>query len=100
MSKPGDRKAKSEALADRHADGTTRRPATPALEGRTPLPEELTGRASGTSEDLVALMGNASADHLADGFRGGTDDESVADNDATGDVAQYDADDPLDGSEQ
>jgi hypothetical protein len=60
---------------DEHADGTTDRPEIPELEGRVPLPEEVTGRASGTDEDLVALMGSDSADHLADGFRGGSGDE-------------------------
>ena len=51
----------------------TTRPDTPELEGETPLPQELTGRASGTSEDLVALFDDRSAEHLADGFRGGSD---------------------------
>jgi hypothetical protein len=58
-----------------HADGDTERPETPALEGRTPLPEEITGLSAGTDDDLVALFGNASAAHLADGFRGGSDDD-------------------------
>ena len=62
----------------RHVE-ETRRPDTPELEGGTPPPEELTGRASGTSEDLTALFGNESADHLADGFRGRSDnDQDVA----------------------
>ena len=44
-----------------------------------PLPEELTGRASGTDETLTALFGNDSAGHLADGFRGGSNaDQDVA----------------------
>ncbi len=34
----------------------TSRPDAPQLEGGTPLPEELTGRASGTGEDLTALF--------------------------------------------
>ncbi len=33
----------------------TGRPDAPQLEGGTPLPEELTGRSSGTGEDLTAL---------------------------------------------
>ncbi len=56
-----------------HADGETTRPETPELEGRRPLPEEITGRASGTSDDLVALFDDQSAGHVADGFRGGSD---------------------------
>jgi hypothetical protein len=57
----------------------TSRPDTPELEGGTPLPEELTGRASGTGENLEALFENASAEHLSDGFRGGSGgDEGVA----------------------
>lgn len=55
--------------------GETSRPDSPELEGGTPLPEELTGRASGTGEDLNALFGSETADHLADGFRGGSDDD-------------------------
>ncbi|MES2124672.1 MAG: hypothetical protein V4503_08275 [Gemmatimonadota bacterium] len=64
-----------------HLDPTaaTRRRETPALEGREPLPEELTGRASGTSEDLETLFENDSAGHLTDGFRGGSDDDDETD---------------------
>lgn len=58
-----------------HADGGTTRPETPEFEGRTPLPQELTGKASGTDDDLVALFGDTSAEHVADGFRGGSEDE-------------------------
>jgi hypothetical protein len=58
-----------------HADGDTSRPETPELEGRMPLPEELTGKASGTDEDLVELFGDERGEHVADGFRGGSDDE-------------------------
>ena len=58
------------------ANGTTNRPETPEFEGRMPLPEEITGLASAGDESLVSLFGNRSAAHLADGFRGGSDDES------------------------
>jgi hypothetical protein len=58
-----------------HADGETARPETPELEGRVPLPEELTGKASGTDDDLVALFDDTRGEHVADGFRGGSDDE-------------------------
>jgi len=64
-----------------HADGSTRRPESPTLEGRVPLPEEITGRASGTRESLVELFGNTSDAHLADGFRGGSDDEALDESD-------------------
>ena len=57
----------------------TSRPDTPELEGGTPLPEELTGRASGTDEDLNTLMANDSAGHLADGFRGGSNADRGSD---------------------
>jgi hypothetical protein len=57
-----------------HADGSTMRPETPFLEGREPLPEELTGRASGTDENLVGLFDNESAEHMTDGFQGGSQD--------------------------
>lgn len=49
----------------------TSRPDTPLLEGGKPLPQELTGRASGTSEDVVALFAEDIAEHFADGFSGG-----------------------------
>ncbi|MEO5798090.1 MAG: hypothetical protein ABIZ70_09875 [Gemmatimonadales bacterium] len=63
----------------RDTAATTRREETPALEGREPLPEELTGRASGTTEDLATLFENESASHLKDGFRGGSDDDRETD---------------------
>ncbi|MEO6447020.1 MAG: hypothetical protein ABIZ91_12745 [Gemmatimonadaceae bacterium] len=46
-----------------------------AIEGGPPLPEELTGRASNTGESLTELFMNGSAEHLADGFRGGSGDD-------------------------
>jgi len=64
---------------DRPAGAGTTRPDSPALEGGKPLPEELTGRASGTSEDLTALFAEDSAQHFADGFRGGSNDDPGSD---------------------
>jgi hypothetical protein len=61
-----------------HADGGTTRPETPEFEGRVPLPEELTGKASATDEDLVKLFDDKQSGHLADGFRGGSEDELAA----------------------
>ncbi len=58
-----------------HADGETTRPETPELEGRVPLPEELTGKASATDDDLVALFEDQEGTHMADGFRGGSEDD-------------------------
>lgn len=66
-------------LRHQHADGTTGHPEYPELEGRTPLPEEITGRASGTNEDLVDLFVNTSDKHLADGFHDTSEDESRGD---------------------
>lgn len=63
----------------RHDVAKTSRPDTPELEGGIPLPEELTGRASATSEDLVTLFDRDSADHIADGFRGGSDEDADSD---------------------
>lgn len=57
----------------------TTRPDAPALEGRTPLPEELTGRASATDESVSELFAEDSAAHLADGFRGGSGDDPESD---------------------
>lgn len=58
-----------------HAPAETDRSDSPGLEGGIPLPEELTGRASGTGEDLGALFDDQSAAHLADGFHGGSGDD-------------------------
>jgi len=57
----------------------TSRPDSPELEGGTPLPEELTGRSSGTSEDVSALFASDNAEHFADGFRGGSNDDRGTD---------------------
>jgi hypothetical protein len=66
-----------------HSSGKTNRPETPELEGRTPLPEEVTGRASGTDDDLVVLFNEKNSEQLADGFRGGSDDEPPADDEGS-----------------
>jgi len=58
-----------------HANGGTNRPETPDLEGRTPLPAELTGRASARDDDLAALFDSDSAEHVTDGFRGASGDD-------------------------
>jgi hypothetical protein len=63
----------------KQATAETSRPDAPELEGGTPLPEELTGRASGTSEDVTTLFANEAADHLADGFRGGSNGDRGSD---------------------
>ena len=79
---------------------TTRRIETPALEGREPLPEELTGRASGTGENLSTLFEDGSGAHLSDGFRGGSDDDRETDVKKldTPEIASVaDSDDDLDG---
>lgn len=62
-----------------HASGDTARPESPALEGREPMAEELTGRASATDEDVGTLFGNNKSDHLADGFRGGSNNDPDSD---------------------
>jgi hypothetical protein len=61
-----------------HANGRTSRPESPEFEGRMPLPEELTGKASRTDDDLVALFREYDGEQMADGFRGGSDDEEPA----------------------
>ncbi|MEO8449432.1 MAG: hypothetical protein ABI647_06565 [Gemmatimonadota bacterium] len=61
------------APKDRSESGTSR-PDSPDLQ-ETPLPEELTGRASKTDEDLTALFENETPDHLVDGFRGASGDD-------------------------
>lgn len=64
---------------DDQVTATTTRRDRPELEGGTPLPQELTGRASGTEEDLGTLFANDAADHFADGFRGGSNDDPGSD---------------------
>jgi hypothetical protein len=63
----------------RHAGAGTKRRKAPILVDGKPLPGELTGRASGTSEDLTALFAGDTAEHFADGFSGGSDDDSGSD---------------------
>jgi hypothetical protein len=45
------------------------------------MPEELTGKASGTDDDLVALFDDQRGDHIADGFRGGSEDDPASPSD-------------------
>ncbi|HEX3928674.1 MAG TPA: hypothetical protein VHW65_11830 [Gemmatimonadales bacterium] len=72
------RHPKSRSPRHHHVE-ETRRPDTPELEGGTPLPEELTGRASRTDEGLAALFDDDGADHMADGFRGGSNGDRDTD---------------------
>jgi len=45
----------------------------PELEA-PPVPDELTGRASRTEDDLEALFENEDQEHITDGFKGGSGD--------------------------
>jgi hypothetical protein len=45
----------------------------PELEA-PPVPDELTGRASRTEDDLAALFENEDQEHITDGFKGGSGD--------------------------
>lgn len=58
--------------------------------GDRPLPEEITGRAAGTEEDLTSLFANDSAEHLTDGFRSGNGDDPETDVERTDDDSQID----------
>jgi hypothetical protein len=80
---PQDKKQRPKSR--RHVEETSR-PETPELEGVTPLPEELTGRASATPEDLATLFRNDAPDHMADGFRGGSNSDHEADRSLTRDT--------------
>lgn len=42
-----------------------------------PLPDELTGRAGKTADDLETLFDNESEEHLTDGFKGGSGDDAT-----------------------
>lgn len=80
-----------------HQRASTARSIERVLEGGPPIPKELTGRASTTGESLTELFGNSSAEHLADGFSGGSGDDPDTDlaMDDEGTVLQPDADDDL-----
>jgi hypothetical protein len=73
MKKPQEKPRKNTSVS--HSSGGTNRPETPELEGRMPLPEEVTGKASATDDDLVSLFNDKEGGHIADGFRGGSEDE-------------------------
>jgi hypothetical protein len=61
------------ALPPIETEGTE---AVPPPELSTPaVPDELTGRASKTEDDLESLFGNETVEHLDDGFKGGSGDE-------------------------
>lgn len=51
-------------------------PTLDAIEAERRGPEELTGRATDTSEDLTSLFQSPSSEHVRDGFRGGSDDDT------------------------
>ena len=70
--------------------GSTGASEEPLSKGDRPLPEELTGRASGTEEDLTSLFSNDSAEHLTDGFRSGNGDDPEADVERSDDGSQID----------
>lgn len=72
------------------AEGHPRRlPDLEAIEDETAVPDELTGRADATSEDLTALFRNDSTGHFTDGFHGGSDDDENVE-------PTIDGDDPAD----
>ena len=70
--------------------GSTGGPTDPRAKGDRPLPEELTGRAAGTGEDLIALFENGNDEHLTDGFRAGNGDDPDTDVERSDDQAQID----------
>lgn len=51
---------------------------------------ELTGRATGTGEDLTSLFANGSDEHLRDGFRSGNGDDPDSDVERGDDTPQID----------
>ena len=53
-----------------------RAPVMVSLENDTAIPNELTGRASASTDDLTTLFRNDSAEHFDDGFSGGSDDDT------------------------
>jgi hypothetical protein len=61
--------------SDNAAKPSIKEPATTPLHEES-APEELTGRASATDDDLTALVRNDSQAHFTDGFSGGSGDDS------------------------
>jgi hypothetical protein len=57
------------------ADGAADDAGEPGLD-RT-LPDEITGRADATDEDLTSLFENDSKRHLSDGFHGASGDDAA-----------------------
>lgn len=79
------------AVSNRSEDaGIPRTPEDPDSRGDQPQPRELTGRASGTGEDLLSLFANGSDEHLCDGFRSGSGDDPESDVERTDDIPQID----------
>jgi hypothetical protein len=64
---------------DEQADGVSNSDQKPSRQLSIvpePAADELTGRATGTDDDLAALFASESGNHLADGFSGGSDDDA------------------------
>jgi hypothetical protein len=66
---------KNDQQADGVASDDVKEPATVELHEES-APEELTGRASATDDDLTALVRNDTQDHFTDGFSGGSGDDT------------------------
>lgn len=60
---------------DSQADGAADGAVEPGLD--RVLPDEITGRADATDEDLTALFENESRRHLTDGFHGASGDDAA-----------------------
>jgi hypothetical protein len=52
-------------------------PTAGSIEDDVTLPDEITGQAAATDEDLTALFRNASKAHYADGFHGASGDDAA-----------------------
>ena len=66
--------ANHEQQADDAPDADPKQPSTVPLLDEA-APDEITGRATGTDDDLSTLFDSTSGNHLADGFKGGSDDD-------------------------
>lgn len=79
------------AVSDRNEnEGIPRTPEDPDSRGDESQTRELTGRASGTGEDLASLFANGSDEHLRDGFRSANGDDPESDVDPTDGLPQID----------
>ena len=88
---PDTRHVAQPAVSNRSDDvNAPKIPEDPETRGDESQAPELTGRATGTDEDLASLFSNESDEHLRDGFRSGNGDDPDSDVDRSDETPQLD----------